>query len=448
MLRSLWMKFFILLLVVSAIALSAAFMVRELLVADFRGYLEGEFEDRVYWITSALERNYETAPGWDQTLLVDDTVWSLMLGYEIQLYDNDGKLIIDTARAIDSLSPLIRKRVLAIAENRYRSATGKFLPYVLFLGGAEIGRLEVRYLKPKKQEVFIRRSNGLLIFSLVTLGGVAILLSVIFSGKLTRPIRELTEAVTAVSKGDLKRRVALSLTDEIGTLSNAFNHMAQALETQELLRKKMTSNIAHELRTPLSIVRGELEGMMDGFIPLDRENISSLLAEIGRLKHLIEALEDLSQAEASVLALNKSPIELSPYLQNIVEQFNTISRQHGVRTELRCNSHPVVNADPDLLSQILLNLLSNALKATDRNGVILVEVRKAGAGIIIAVHDTGGGIRQEDLPFIFERFYRASEGGLGLGLAIVKELVEAHGATIDVATTYGKGSTFTLSFPS
>jgi two-component system sensor histidine kinase BaeS len=422
-------------------------MVRELLVADFRGYLEGEFEDRVYWITSALERNFETTPGWKRTLLVDDTMWSLMLGFEMKLYDNDGKLIIDTARAIDSLSPLIRKRVLAIAEHRYTSASGRFLPYLLFLGGMEIGRLEVRYLKPKKQEVFIRRSNGLLLFSLMTLGGVAILLSIIFSGKLTRPIRELTEAVTAVSKGDLQRRVALSLADEIGILSNAFNHMAQTLETQELLRKKMTSNIAHELRTPLSIVRGELEGMMDGLIPLDRENIRSLLAEIGRLKHLIEGLEDLSQAEASVLALNKSLIELCPYLRNIVEQFNTISRQNGVRTELQCDSDPVVNADPDLLSQILLNLLSNALKATDRNGAILVEVRKAEADVVIAVHDNGSGIRQEDLPFIFERFYRTSEGGLGLGLTIVKELVEAHGGTIDVTTTYGKGSTFTLSFP-
>jgi two-component system sensor histidine kinase BaeS len=281
----------------------------------------------------------------------------------------------------------------------------------------------------------------------VSLGGIAILLSIIFSGRLTRPIRELTEAVTAVSKGDLKRRVALSLADEIGMLSNAFNHMAQTLETQERLRKKMTSTIAHELRTPLSIVRGELEGMMDGLIPLDRENLRSLLAEIGRLKHLIEGLEDLSQAEASVLALNKSPIELCPYLHNIVEQFNTISRPKGVRTELQCDRNLVVNADPDLLSQILLNLLSNALKAIDRKGEILVEARKKEADTCIAVHDNGSGIRQEDLPFIFERFYRASDGGFGLGLTIVKELVEAHGGKVDVATAYGKGSTFTLSFP-
>ncbi len=446
MLKSLWIKFFLLLIAVSVIALSSAFLLRELMVSDFREYLEGEMEDRVYWVTASLESKYEKYSGWDKQHIVEDTVWALMLGFDIKLYDTDGTLVMDTEGAVNTLSPLVKKRVMAISELR-SVENNRFLPYALFLGGKEIGRLEVRFLRPLKETVFIGRSNRLLLISLMTLGGVAIFLSVIFSRMLTNPIKGLTDAVVAIGEGDFKKRVAMSGKDEISKLSNAFNKMAHTLEMQGSLRKKLTSNIAHELRTPISAVRGELEGMMDGFIPVDKEHLQSLYAEIGRLRNIIEGIEELSQAEASSLTLNKQPLELRPFLKNIVERYKKVFHDKGVLLELQCEEKFIVNADPDRLSQIILNLLSNALKAAEKGGSVWIKTEKKKQEAIIEVIDNGNGIKQEDLPFIFERFYKAAEGGLGIGLTIVRELIEAHGGRITASSEYGKGSIFTVSLP-
>jgi two-component system sensor histidine kinase BaeS len=336
---------------------------------------------------------------------------------------------------------------MAISGLRSRDTKGRVQPYTLFLGGKEIGRVELKFLKSKKELVFEKRSNKLLFLSLVAVGGAAIFLSIVFSKKLTNPIRGLTDAVSAIGEGNLKQRVTIIGRDEIGRLAGAFNQMAHTLEIQESLRKKLTSNIAHELRTPLSAVRGELEAMMDGFIPADKEHIQSLYAEIGRLRTLIEGIEDLSQAEASGLSLNRQRFELAPFLKNIVVRLSKVFQDKGVRLEAQYMDGLMINADPDRLSQIIINLLGNALKASGKNGNVWIRTAANGPGISIEVIDDGCGIKKEDLPFIFERFYKASEGGLGLGLTIVKELAEAHGGKIEADSEYGKGARFTVTLP-
>ena len=233
----------------------------------------------------------------------------------------------------------------------------------------------------------------------------------------------------------------------LGNLSDAFNRMAQKLEVQEALRKKLTSNIAHELRTPISAVRGELEGMIDGLISADKEALQSLYTEIGRLKSILEGIEDLSQAEASSLTIRKVDLKLHHFLKSIAERFGKAFMDKGVTLELFCDDDAAASADPDKLSQIIINLLSNALKATEKGGRVWIRAMKDKAEVRIEVGDTGCGIRESDLPFIFERFYRVSKGGLGLGLTIVKELAEAQGGKIEVQSSYGKGSVFTLMLP-
>lgn len=447
MFKSLWSKFLILLIAVVAIGLSATFLLRELMVNDFRVYLEGEREDRAYWVTAALESSYDTYSGWREENIIENTVWAMMLGIEIKLYDAEGKLVMDTDMAIDTLSPFVKKRVMAISERRVKGGGGPFIPYTLFLGGKQIGLLDVKFLSPQKEEVFVRRSNRFLFISLLALGGIAVLLSIIFSRKMTRPIKALTSAAAAIEEGNLKSRVKISGDDEIANLSAAFNRMAQKLEVQETLRKKLTSNIAHELRTPISAVRGELEGMMDGLISSDKEALQSLYAEIGRLKSILDGIEDLSQAEASSLMIRKVRLQLQPFLKSITERFGKTFMDKGVSLELFCDDDAAVSADPDRLSQIIINLLSNALKATERGGRVWLKEVKEKDEVRIEVGDTGCGIRESDLPFIFERFYRVSEGGLGIGLTIVKELAEAHGGKIKVRSSSGQGSVFTLILP-
>jgi two-component system sensor histidine kinase BaeS len=223
--------------------------------------------------------------------------------------------------------------------------------------------------------------------------------------------------------------------------------MAEALAVQESLRKKLTANVAHELRTPISAVRGELEGMIDGLIPAERENLQSLYAEIGRLRTILDGIEDLSQVEASAMSLEVRELDLKPFLSAIIERYGSIFRDKGVSLRLRCEDALKVDADPDRLSQVMVNLLTNALKATGQGGSVTVEAKRADHEVSISVSDTGAGIRAEDLPFVFERFYRAAEDGLGIGLTIVRELVEAHGGSVKAESELGRGSKFTVLLP-
>ncbi len=447
MLKRLWFRVLLILVSVSAIALSSALVVRELMVRDFRGFLEGQVEDRASWITTSLESTYEKYGAWANPEIIENTIWALMLGFEMRLYDLHGTFVIGTENAVNMLTPLVKKRIVAISSLRYRDEAADFQPYALFLGGKEIGRVDLRFMRSQKELFFIRRSNRLLLLSLLGMGGLAVVLSVIFSKKLTNPVEELTRAVTGISEGDFSSRVAASGSDEIGRLSAAFNRMAHALELQEALRKKMTSNIAHELRTPVSAIRGELEGMIDGLIPIDQEHIQSLHAEIGRFKTIIEGLEELSRAEASSLDLAKQSIGLRQFLMNINARYGKMFMDKGVSLDLRCDEKITVHADPDRLSQIMINLLNNALKATDEGGRVVVSVGETAQSIEIQVADTGHGIAADDLPFIFERFFKLERDGLGLGLAITRELVLAHGGTITVQSEPGRGASFLVTLP-
>jgi two-component system sensor histidine kinase BaeS len=241
--------------------------------------------------------------------------------------------------------------------------------------------------------------------------------------------------------------VSISGNDEISDLGTAFNTMAAHLEIQESLRRKLTANIAHELRTPLTVIQGEIEGMVDGLITVDKERFLSLHEETSRLKKIVEGIEELSRAEASVLGLKKEKIALKGYLRAIQDRFTKLFSDKGVRLDVECDEATTIYADPDKLSQVLINLLSNALRATGSGGRVLMRAGRKSSEGFVAITDTGTGIKQKDVPFIFERFYRDYEGGLGIGLAITKELVEAHKGKIEVETEEGKGSTFTVSLP-
>ncbi|MGO9377848.1 MAG: sensor histidine kinase [Dissulfurispiraceae bacterium] len=444
MFKSLWLKFLILLITVSMIALSAAFLLRELMLKDFREYLEGEREDRIYWITAAMESSFDKNEGWVTKDVVENMIWALMLGFDVKLYDMKDEVIMDTESAINAQSQAVVRRVIALSDFDQRRTGEKFVPYPLFLGGEQIGHLEVSLLRPRKEGVFIARSNGLLFLSMLMLGGIALIFSIVFSRRLILPIKGLTRAATDISSGNLKSRVGISGHDEIAQLSDAFNRMVQSLEMQDSLRRKLTTNIAHELRTPISAIRGELEAMMDGLIPVDKEHIQSLYVEIGRLRKIIEGIEELSQAEASSRYLRKTVFGLRAFLEGISSRFSRLFDEKGVSLELYCDENLEVNADPDRLSQIVINLLSNSLKATERGGNVRISADEDHSNTRIVVSDSGSGIKDEDMPFIFDRFYRGAKGGLGIGLTIVKELIDAHGGSISAESNYGKGTVFTV----
>lgn len=444
----LWLKFLILLLIVGAVALSGAIVLRYLMLGDFRAYLEGEAEDRVYGILADLESAYEQQSGWNAEKQARDALWALTAGFEIRLLDEAGNTVIDTEKMLRNASPLVTGRLKALSQLKTPTNNGSFTPYPLFLGGKQIGVLEVRGFRPAREGVFARRSDNFLLWCMVVVGGVAVLLSLLFSQRLIRPIKDLASAASEISQGNLQRQVQTSRRDEVGELAGAFNRMARALKAQESLRRKLIADVAHELRTPLGAMRGEIEALIDGLVPNDTARLQSLYDETGRLKRIVDGIEDLNQAEAGVLSLTLQPISLKPFLENIVEQFRPLFEEKKVSFELRCDDNAVLDADPERLSQMILNLISNALRATEEGGSVSVSVTPVGNKWAIAVEDNGCGIGEEDLPYVFERFYRGVGGGLGIGLTIVRELVEAHGGRIEAKSTCGKGSSFTLFFDS
>jgi two-component system sensor histidine kinase BaeS len=445
--RSLWVKFFLLLLVVSAIALSASLYLRSMMLTDFQQFQEGEMIDRVYWVTASLEGAYEKDSGWNDERIREDVIWALMLGMVARVRNSSGREVMNTANAIEGLAPLMKRRVISLVDMESRSPSGDFSSYPLFLAGEHVGTLDVRFFPQDRTRLFVERSNRFLLLAFLVIGGLAVLASLLVSRRLTLPIKKLERSTLAIRQGDYSGRVRISGDDEIARLGEAFNIMADDLQTLEQLRRKVIANVAHELRTPIAAMRSELEGMADDVIPMEKEGVASLLEEISRLTRILDGIDDLTQAQASALDLAPRELVLEQFLSGIMERFQGSAREKGVDTVLEIEPGSVVMADPDRLGQIVVNLLSNALRATPTGEKVTVWTERAGKNTVIGITDAGHGIPETELPHIFERFYRGSDGGLGLGLTIVKELVEAHGGDITVTSQRGKGTTFSVVLP-
>lgn len=444
---SLRCKFLLLFILISAIALSSAFVLRGLIMRDFARYLEGESQDRIERVVALLEGGYEQTSGWQRERLATDLAWALQTGVEARLFDTAGRQVMDSGLAVQALSPLMRKRVLDATGYEPQMVKGTPIPYPLYLRGEEIGHLEVRLLDQVKEDYFVSSSNRVLLISVTILGLVSIGAGIIASRRLTRPILELVDASDDIAGGDLTRRVKNSGHDEIGRLSQSFNNMAHGLEAQEKLRRTLLANAAHELRTPLAIISGELEGMLDGVLPTDRSALQSLHDEARRLTAILDGVDELSRAEASVLTLNRETFEFLPYLSHITARFERICSEKGAALQLHCPENLRITADPDRLSQIIINLLSNSIKAVSTGGRIEVRAFSADNRVCLEIRDNGCGIDEKDLPHVFERFYKGKNGGLGLGLTIVQELVAAHDGTVTVTSSTGSGTTFRVELP-
>lgn len=444
---SLRCKFLLLFMLISVIALSSAFVLRGLIMRDFARYLDGEAQDRVQRAAALLEGGFDDNGGWRRERLVHDLAWALQLGIELRLFDESGREVIDSEQAVSALTPLMRKRVLDATGYDPRMVTGSAIPYPLYVRGEEIGHVEARLLEQIKEDYFVRSSNRVLLISVTILGLVSIAAGIIASRRLARPILELVDASGDITAGNLSRRVENPGHDEIGRLSHSFNSMAHALEAQEKLRRTLLSNAAHELRTPLAIISGELEGMLDGVLPSDRGALQSLHHEARRLTAILDGVDEMSRAEASSLNMNTETFPLKPYLSTIAGRFERTFAEKNAVLLLDCPDTLRVNADPDRLSQIVINLLSNSFKAIAAGGRVAIIASAADAGVCIEVTDNGCGIAADDLPYVFERFYKGKNSGMGLGLAIVKELVAAHGGTVSVKSTVGFGTSLRVMLP-
>ena len=296
--------------------------------------------------------------------------------------------------------------------------------------------------------------NRWLLWSGLGTGALALLLALFLARQITAPMRRLTSAAMQMSVGDLKQRVNVSNQDEVGDLARAFNLMASRLESTELQRRMMVADIAHELRSPLSVMQGKLEGMMDGVLPMDQEQVGTVYDHTLLLSRLVDDLRLLSLAQAGQLPLERSVVDMGALVERVVDDFRPLAQDGSVFLDTQLKAKYIeASVDSQRMSQVMANLLSNALRHAGEDSVVTIGVGCFGASVEVSVADTGPGIAPEDLPHLFERFYRVdrsrsrSEGGSGLGLAIAKEVVEAHGGRIWAESGQGEGAVFTLRLP-
>jgi signal transduction histidine kinase len=312
---------------------------------------------------------------------------------------------------------------------------------------------------------FLEAVNRAVAWAVLLVAAASLIAAALLSRRLVAPLRQLTAAAEAMSEGDLSQRVEVRARDETGELAQAFNRMAADLAAAERQRRQMTADIAHELRNPLSVVRGNLEAMFDGIYPVDAEHLEPIYQETVLLQRLVEDLRLLTLADGGQLELIRSDVDVERLLRSVREGAEAIAQEKGVSLHVDVQQEPskagdrlVVHVDEDRLRQVLGNLLSNALRYTPAGGRVVLGARRipggarptADGGVRLTVSDTGPGIPPQDLPHVFDRFYRGdaardrASGGSGLGLAIARALVEAHGGTIEVESVVGEGARFVV----
>ncbi len=328
------------------------------------------------------------------------------------------------------------------------------------IGGQPIGTV----LDPKQgplltqsEERYLEGTDTALIIAAAITVAVALGLGVLVARLVTRPVRELTAATQKIAAGDLEQRVPVRSRDELGLLTMQFNSMSRDLNRATQLRRQITADIAHDLRTPLSVISGYLEALRNGDLEPTPKRFATLHDEVQSLLRLVEDLHTLSLADAGELSLDRQPVVPGRILARVAETFRHKAEQKGIRLSVETGGEgvPQICVDAERVARALSNLVSNALRYTPPGGSISLIVR-GGADprwAELIVFDTGSGIAPEDLPNVFERFYRADSarqsdsGESGLGLAIVKSVAEAHGGQIKVESTQGKGTTFTMRLP-
>ncbi|MBM3127337.1 MAG: HAMP domain-containing protein [Chloroflexi bacterium] len=321
--------------------------------------------------------------------------------------------------------------------------------------GQVVGRM---YLNPSPEGAqlntdFVQATTRGIVLAGLAASVVAAVLSFFVARRITAPVCALTTATRRMAHGDLSQRVKVASSDEIGELGDAFNTMASSLARTDQLRRNLVADVAHELRTPLTSVLGSLEALRDGVAEPNHAFIESAYEEGLLLKRLVSDLQELSLAEAGQVQLDRQPIALLEIVEGAVRAVAAEAQAKEIAIHTAVPSDLIVDVDMARIGQVLRNLLANAIAFTPAHGKIEISAHSMDKWVQGSVADTGVGIAAEDLPFVFERFYRADKsrtratGGAGLGLAIAKQWVEAHGGKIKVESEPGRGTTFTFSLP-
>lgn len=473
-----WRLFLIFVAVVVVTIGAISLFISSTASSQIQHYEYGKRGEQMARIRELLLRHYLDKQDWEGIQSSVEQMGQLY-GWRVMLVDPSGTVVADSNKS--SLGQKLDVNVYAhkwgVQEPAVEKMPGEipqppplFLP-ILTSSGDKLQRLGFLVVEPKSTgempkipppgrfwESRIAELRNSIVWSVVWGGlvgvGVALLLAFFLSRRITAPVQSLASAARRLGEGDFTQRAVVNSRDELGELASTFNSMAAELERADKLRRDLVADVAHELRTPLSNIRGYLEGIQDGVVKADEATLKLIYEEVQLLSRLVEDLHELALAESGGLSLDKQVCDLRELAQDVASAMGYQIAAKGLKLKLELAELPaLVSADRQRIGQALRNLLDNSISFTPEGGDITLSVQCTGNDVSVSVADTGTGIPPEDLPYIFERFYRVDKsrsrasGGSGLGLTITKRLVEAHGGQLTVESTPGKGSRFTFTLP-
>lgn len=432
----------------------------DLINKQFTVYIKRQQELRTQVITATLSEQYvRLSKKWDMDYIHTIGMLSLYEGYILKVYDKDHQILWDAQSHDMALCDRIMEDISERMRIKYPGMEGEFqsASYPLTQSGIKIGSVSISYFGPfflsENDFKFLEALNKVLIGVGLTSLFLSIFVGGILARRISRPILNTVDAAKEIADGNYGVRLTEETdTSELKLLMESINHLATSLDTLERLRRQLTEDVAHELRTPITIIQSHIEAIMEGVWEPTPDRLQSCYDETVRIGKLVKDLEQLAKLESNNLKLCKSKVQLIDLLNKtkLVFEGELQNKNLSVMVE---GPNLEISVDPDRLQQVFINLMSNAVKYSKENGRILMETFE-GEGIVgILIKDNGKGIPKEELPYIFERFYRADKsrnrmtGGAGIGLTIVKSIVEAHGGKVKVSSTLNEGSTFTVILP-
>ena len=431
--------------------LLATLLVNITISKTFNNYLVEIQNKRNTRIVAYLEEVYKKSGKWNETSGIEIMHEAYMSNYCLTLKDANNKVI--WGMNPNDLIHNAQTSMHVKNEGVYTTSTFKIQSGNKVVGYIEIGQYASVLLSD--EDVNFKLSiNESIILSVVLSIIITIVISLLISKQFSSPLRQVSKTSVHLSNGNYHERSHdKSNILELEDLRHSINTLGEKLQHQDVLRKRLVSDISHEVRTPLNILQNNLEAMIDGIFPVDNERLTYLNEEVIRFGKLIDNLNALKEVEGEEIALNMEEIPLKDIVTSVVKDFQVISENKNLNMTLDCSTSKACSilGDSDKIKQVIINLLSNAVKFTPEQGTVNIYLKESSGKVVLKVEDTGIGIDKEDLPYIFERLYRGDKSrheieGTGIGLTIVKNILTLHHANIEVKSKEGEGTVVTVYF--
>ena len=426
----------------------------------FTDYKLAQLENSTQQIANSLALQYDqTTQTWDADFVHSIGMLALSDGFLITVRDASGNIVWDAESCDMAYCHQLMADMTQQMEERSPGLNGGFIPRTMDIriGSEPVGTLTIVYYSPyflsENDSSFLSSFNTILVVIGLESLLVSILVGFFLARRLGNPLLKTVEITRQIASGNYKVRIHEKTgTKEVLDLMDQVNLLAESLEKQENLRKQLTADVAHELRTPLTTLQTHIEAMIEGVWEPTSERLQSCQDEIVRINRMVVDLENLSKIEKGNLDLHLTAVRLKDAVRNAVSGYQDVLEKKNLRVSIEGDCADIM-ADAGRIDQVVANLLSNAVKYTPDGGAVTFTLSNTDHAVRLSVRDTGIGIGESDLPFVFERFYRADKsrskmtGGSGIGLAIVKSIVQAHGGTVSVSSRLGEGSEFVILFP-